>query len=171
MSLPAVLGPILGPALGGLIPTFASWRWMFWVNVLFCVVRLVLAVRMPPADRPDQRARLDLVGLALLGGVIGWAAHRAGATTCSGSIAPPWRWPSRSWTGQELPSRCHGRASARPVLHFRRGRTVRTACRRAWQRHGWGCLARSVVGRTRLRCPAGRSRFSGDDQGHDRAPR
>ena len=67
MSLPAVLGPILGPALGGLIPTFASWRWMFWVNVLFCVVGLVLAVRMPPADRPDQRARLDLVGLALSG--------------------------------------------------------------------------------------------------------
>ncbi|WP_366452081.1 MFS transporter [Cellulomonas sp.] len=147
MSLPAVLGPILGPALGGLIPTFASWRWMFWVNVLFCVVRLVLAVRMPPADRPDQRARLDLVGLALLGGVIGWAAHRAGATTCSGSIAPPWRWPSRSWTGQELPSRCHGRASARPVLHFRRGRTVRTAC----------CHAGSGVtgGVTRDRCSAG----------------
>jgi EmrB/QacA subfamily drug resistance transporter len=115
MSLPAMLGPILGPVLGGLILTFASWRWMFWVNVPFCVVGLVLAVRMLPADRPGQRVRLDLVGLALLspavigmlyglsnvsrdggfartdvfvpliagiallGGFIWWAAHRAGA--------------------------------------------------------------------------------------------
>ena len=50
MSLPVVLGPILGPVLGGLILTFASWHWMFWVNVPFCVVGLVLAVRMLPAD-------------------------------------------------------------------------------------------------------------------------
>ncbi|CAN5302955.1 MDR family MFS transporter [soil metagenome] len=114
-SLPVVLGPILGPVLGGLILTFASWHWMFWVNVPFCVVGLVLAVRMLPADRPDQRVRLDVValallspavvgmlyglsnvgrdggfgrtdvlvpliaGVALLGGFIGWAAHRAGS--------------------------------------------------------------------------------------------
>lgn len=66
MSLPVVLGPILGPVLGGLILTFASWHWMFWVNVPFCVVGLVLAVRMLPADQPEQRIRLDVVGLALL---------------------------------------------------------------------------------------------------------
>ena len=44
MSLPVVLGPILGPVLGGLILTFASWHWMFWVNVPFCVVGLVLKI-------------------------------------------------------------------------------------------------------------------------------
>jgi len=72
---------------------------------------------------------------------------------------------------QESRGRCHGRASARPVLHFRRGRTVRTVCRCAGQRHDSGCHARSVFGQTRSRCPVGRSRFSGDPAGPRPCPR
>jgi EmrB/QacA subfamily drug resistance transporter len=67
MSLPTVLGPILGPVLGGLILANLSWHWLFWVNVPFCVVGLVLAWLLIPADRPaSARPRLDLVGLLLL---------------------------------------------------------------------------------------------------------
>ncbi len=43
VSLPAVLGPILGPVVGGLILTTLDWRWLFWVNVPFCLVGIVLA--------------------------------------------------------------------------------------------------------------------------------
>ena len=68
VALPALLGPILGPLVGGAILTHLSWRFMFWVNVPFCVVGLVLAARHMPADTPDParpRPRLDLLGLAL----------------------------------------------------------------------------------------------------------
>jgi EmrB/QacA subfamily drug resistance transporter len=69
IAMPALLGPILGPLVGGAILTHLSWRFMFWVNVPFCVVGLYLAARHMPADTPDPaqpRARLDVLGLAML---------------------------------------------------------------------------------------------------------
>jgi EmrB/QacA subfamily drug resistance transporter len=66
MSLPTVLGPILGPVLGGLILNYLDWPWLFWVNVPFCVVGLVLAVLLLPKDTAGTPVRLDLVGLLLL---------------------------------------------------------------------------------------------------------
>jgi len=69
VALPALLGPILGPLIGGAIITHLSWRYMFWVNVPFCLVGLYLAARFLPADKPGPgtpRPRLDLPGLALL---------------------------------------------------------------------------------------------------------
>ncbi len=66
VSLPAALGPIIGPVLGGIILSQLDWRWLFWVNVPFCVVGLVLARRFLPADGPTRRVRLDLLGLGLL---------------------------------------------------------------------------------------------------------
>ena len=66
VSLPAALGPILGPTIGGLILNFLDWRWIFWVNVPFCLVGLLLAWRFVPADGPRGRPVLDVVGLVLV---------------------------------------------------------------------------------------------------------
>jgi len=66
ISFPALLGPIAGPLVGGLIVQHLSWRWIFWVNVPFCVAGLVLAWRLMPAYPRSRRSRLDGVGLALL---------------------------------------------------------------------------------------------------------
>jgi EmrB/QacA subfamily drug resistance transporter len=68
VALPALLGPILGPLIGGAILTHLSWRFMFWVNVPFCVAGLILAARYLPADKlpAGRKPRLDLPGLALL---------------------------------------------------------------------------------------------------------
>ena len=52
IALPALLGPILGPLVGGAILTHFSWRFMFWVNVPFCVVGLFLAARYMPGRHP-----------------------------------------------------------------------------------------------------------------------
>ncbi|MHA7984703.1 MDR family MFS transporter [Rathayibacter sp. CAU 1779] len=67
VGLPAMLGPILGPAVGGIILNWLDWQWIFWVNVPFCVVGLFLAWRMLPRDVPAKtRPRLDVVGMILL---------------------------------------------------------------------------------------------------------
>ncbi|GIJ43980.1 MFS transporter [Virgisporangium aliadipatigenens] len=72
VSLPAVLGPILGPVLGGVILHWLDWRWLFWVNVPFCAVGVVLALRLLPDDPPTGGVRLDLPGLALIApGIVG----------------------------------------------------------------------------------------------------
>jgi EmrB/QacA subfamily drug resistance transporter len=67
VALPALVGPILGPLVGGVILTHLSWRFMFWVNVPFCVAGLILAGLLLPAD-PVATAwpKLDVRGFALL---------------------------------------------------------------------------------------------------------
>ncbi|MEU4241756.1 MDR family MFS transporter [Actinoplanes sp. NPDC026619] len=66
VALPAAVGPILGPVIGGLILGAGDWRWLFLVNVPLCLAGLYLAWRMIPADEPGRRVRLDVVGLILL---------------------------------------------------------------------------------------------------------
>lgn len=66
ISLPTALGPILGPVAGGLILHSLDWRWLFWVNVPFCVVGFLLAWRMLARDVPSTRPKLDVLGLVLL---------------------------------------------------------------------------------------------------------
>ncbi len=72
VALPALLGPILGPLIGGAILTHLSWRFMFWVNVPFCVIGILLAWRYLNIDapaRPDPAGRkpgLDVPGLVLI---------------------------------------------------------------------------------------------------------
>jgi EmrB/QacA subfamily drug resistance transporter len=68
IGLPAVVVPILGPVIGGLIITGLDWHWIFLINIPVCVLGLVLAWRgLPrsPAD-PTPPPKLDLLGLALL---------------------------------------------------------------------------------------------------------
>jgi len=66
VSVPALLGPILGPVVGGLILSQLSWHWIFWVNIPVCVVALVLAWRGLAPTAPKKSSNLDVVGLALL---------------------------------------------------------------------------------------------------------
>jgi len=67
IALPALLGPILGPLVGGAILTHLSWRFMFWVNVPCCLVGLVLAAKYLPRDAvAPVRPKLDVLGFALL---------------------------------------------------------------------------------------------------------
>jgi EmrB/QacA subfamily drug resistance transporter len=67
IAFPALLGPILGPLVGGAIITSLSWRFMFWVNVPFCVVGLILAGLYLAKDAaPSVKPKLDVWGLVLL---------------------------------------------------------------------------------------------------------
>ena len=71
MTVPAVIGPALGPLLGGLLTTYASWRWVFYVNIPIGAVGVLLALRFVEDTRADRQARFDLPGFLLCGAGLG----------------------------------------------------------------------------------------------------
>ena len=66
VAIPAMLAPILGPALGGVIVDNLSWQWIFYVNVPIGIVALVAAIRILPKGDRSPAGRLDVRGLALM---------------------------------------------------------------------------------------------------------
>ncbi len=66
-ALPIMLAPILGPVIAGAILQYASWRWLFLINLPVGALALVLAVLFLPGDRDEIGPRdFDLIGFALL---------------------------------------------------------------------------------------------------------
>jgi EmrB/QacA subfamily drug resistance transporter len=66
IGVPMLLGPIIGPILGGWLVADVSWRWIFFINVPIGVVALILALRILPRDVPEHGERLDFIDLLLL---------------------------------------------------------------------------------------------------------
>ena len=66
VGVPMLLGPILGPILGGFFVDQVSWRWIFFINVPIGVVALAMAARILPRDEPRPTERFDALGLLLL---------------------------------------------------------------------------------------------------------
>jgi MFS family permease len=66
-ALPVLLAPLLGPVVAGAILQFASWRWLFLINLPVGVLALGSAFLVLADDRGEARPRsLDFLGLALL---------------------------------------------------------------------------------------------------------
>jgi EmrB/QacA subfamily drug resistance transporter len=66
VAVPAMLAPILGPTIGGLIVDNASWRWIFFVNVPIGVVAVIAALRALPDVERTRPEALDVRGFVLL---------------------------------------------------------------------------------------------------------
>lgn len=66
VAIPSMLGPTLGPLLGGLITTYADWRWIFLVNVPFGLAATAIAWRSVDNVRGAAPARFDLPGFLLV---------------------------------------------------------------------------------------------------------
>lgn len=66
IGVPQLLGPILGPVIGGLIVSNTSWRWIFFVNVPIGILALWLAKDFLPKSERDNQHRFDLLGFLLL---------------------------------------------------------------------------------------------------------
>ncbi len=65
--IPALIGPIAGPPVGGFFVTYLNWRWIFYINVPIGVLGMVLATLFIPDVREATRERFDALGLLLSG--------------------------------------------------------------------------------------------------------
>jgi EmrB/QacA subfamily drug resistance transporter len=74
VTLPALIGPLIGPPLGGFITTFASWHWIFLINIPMGLAGIVLATVFIEDVRAEKPDPLDAVGVLLAGVGIGGLA-------------------------------------------------------------------------------------------------
>ena len=84
------LGAVLGIVVGGLIVTYISWRWIFWINVPIGAAALILATRVLHEHGERARRHFDLLGMVTLGlGLFGvlWAMTTLATSTFDASVA------------------------------------------------------------------------------------
>ncbi|QLF94009.1 multidrug transporter subunit MdtD [Pseudomonas sp. ABC1] len=67
IALPGLVGPLVGPTLGGWLVEYASWHWIFLINLPVGVLGCVFAWRFMPALRDTQRTPFDIPGFILFG--------------------------------------------------------------------------------------------------------
>ena len=87
LTIPALMGPVIGPPLGGFITTFISWRWIFWINIPVGILGVYLATRYIANIREEGLPPLDVKGFILSG--IGLAGVAFGITTIGQGLFPP----------------------------------------------------------------------------------
>ena len=93
IGVPMLLGPILGPVIGGLIVDNTSWRWIFYVNIPIVAVALVLASRVLHADHGRADAgRLDVTGLALVSPGLAAIVYGVSQSETHGGFGDPIVW-------------------------------------------------------------------------------
>lgn len=86
LTIPAQLGPVLGPLLGGLITTYLNWRLMFFINVPIGLLGIYLTNRHIENTREAHPGRLDWVGFVLSG--TGAAAFMLGMSLLGSGLIP-----------------------------------------------------------------------------------
>jgi EmrB/QacA subfamily drug resistance transporter len=65
LTWPALVAPVIAPLAGGIITTYATWHWIFLLNVPLGVVAFVAAVRLIPVEHREKPPPLDWIGLVL----------------------------------------------------------------------------------------------------------
>ncbi len=71
LIMPALVGPILGPPLGGFIVTYLDWRWIFWLNLPIGLLGIVLVGRFIADIREEAPHAFDAIGFILSGVALG----------------------------------------------------------------------------------------------------
>ena len=88
LTIPALIGPVLGPPVGGFITTFFTWRWIFWINLPVAAFGVYLASRYIPAIYGEEVPTFDTLGFIYSG--IGLSALSAGSALVDAPILPLW---------------------------------------------------------------------------------
>jgi EmrB/QacA subfamily drug resistance transporter len=90
LTMPAVVGPLLGPPLGGLLTDTFSWRAVFWINLPVGLLGIALVAALIPHSPPEDPGPADAPGLALSG--ICLALLMFGLETAGRGVVPGWAW-------------------------------------------------------------------------------
>ena len=120
LTVPTTFAPALGPVIGGLLVTDASWRWVFYVNVPIGAAAMCFGALFLEQARREQAGPFDLPGF-LLSGIGAGLAHvrrvrRPGPRLGLGRRAWPRSSPACSSSRPWWPSRC---ARAEPIVALR----------------------------------------------------
>lgn len=67
LSIPALVGPLVGPPVGGFVTTYFTWHWIFLINVPIGLIGIWLATRFLPETESTQTPPLDFIGFVLSG--------------------------------------------------------------------------------------------------------
>ena len=118
VTVPALIGPVVGPPLGGFITTYFSWHWIFLINIPIGLLGIFMALRYIDPIRSEDPERFDLYGLILAGIGLGGIAF---GLSVAGLNLLPWTVVlaliavgSISMTLYVI----HARRTASPVLDF-----------------------------------------------------
>jgi EmrB/QacA subfamily drug resistance transporter len=118
VTVPALVGPVIGPPLGGFITTYFSWHWIFLINIPIGLLGIFMALRYIDPIRSEDPERFDLYGLILAGIGLGGIAF---GLSVAGLNLLPWTVVvaliavgSISMTLYVI----HARRTASPVLDF-----------------------------------------------------
>jgi EmrB/QacA subfamily drug resistance transporter len=86
VTVPALIGPVIGPPLGGFITTYFSWHWIFLINIPIGLLGIFLALKYIDPIRSENPERFDLYGLVLAG--IGLAGIAFGLSVAGLNLLP-----------------------------------------------------------------------------------
>ena len=119
LTVPALLGPVLGPPLGVYITTYWDWRWIFWINIPIAALGLILTSLYIPDIREEDVRRFDARGFLLIGP--GLALFMTGVTLMGLGLATPALVAGFALGGLALILAYvgHARREAEPVLDLR----------------------------------------------------
>jgi len=118
VTVPALVGPVIGPPLGGFITTYFSWHWIFLINIPIGLLGIFMALRFIDPIKSENPERFDLYGMVLAG--VGLAGIAFGLSVAGLNLLP---WSvvaalvaigSISMTLYVI----HARRTASPVLDF-----------------------------------------------------
>src|SRR5439155_24318534 len=87
IGVPMLIGPIVGPILGGWLVDDVSWRWIFFINVPIGIAALIAALRVLPRDTPQPHMRPDWLGLLLLSPSLAAMIYGLAETSSHGGFA------------------------------------------------------------------------------------
>ncbi len=91
LTMPSLLGPVIGPPIGGFIITYISWRWIFFLNLPIAALGVILVTRYIGDIKDEDAGPLDWVGMILAG--IGMAAVVYGFENLGKRHLPVWEVP------------------------------------------------------------------------------
>ena len=92
LTMPSMLGPVIGPPIGGFIVTYMSWRWIFFLNLPIAVLGVILVTRYIQDIKEEEAQPLDWIGMILTG--LGMAAVVYGFENLGRGGLPPWAVPA-----------------------------------------------------------------------------